>query len=79
MKTIYIDLWYQVIARPRYDRRLADSLRRAHNRIVYGKQKAVDVPVALTEQVAALSQNRATAKRVVIEPETGFYNGEMRS
>ena len=77
--TVYGDLYFQEVAKPRPDRYLANQLRRAHNRIVYGKQKAVEVPVALTEQVAAMSQGKATGKRVVIEPETGFFNGEMRS
>ena len=80
--TIYGELWYKVIAKPRYDQRLADQLRRAHNRTLRSRmqgQKAVDIPVSFAEEVTKLSNGKATAKRTIIEPETGFYNGELRS
>ena len=77
--TVYGELWHKVIAKPRYDQRLADQLRRAHNRIIFGEQKPVDIPVSFAEEVTKLSQGKATAKRIIIEPESGFYNGELRS
>ena len=75
--TVYSELYMREIARPHRDQRLADQLRRAHNRIVYGKQKPAVVDADFAEEVTALSQGRATGKRLVID--TGFYNGEMRS
>ena len=80
--TVYSDLWYQVIARPRYDKRLADQLRRAHNRAVMKRingEKATDVPVSFDEEVTALSQGKATAKRTIIEPLSSFNHAELRS
>ena len=80
--TVYSELYIREIARPHRDQRLADQLRRAHNRIVakaVNGKKPVVVDVAFAEEVTALSQGKATAKRIIIEPETGFYNGELRS
>lgn len=78
--TVYGELYLREIARPHRDQRLATQLRRAHNRAVdriLNGQKPVDLPVSFAENVTALSQGKATAKRVSIE--TGFYNGELRS
>ena len=38
--TIYLDLWYKVIATPRYNKRVADCLRRAHNHLLQRKRRS---------------------------------------
>lgn len=37
--TIYSDLWYKVIATPRYNKRVADSLRCAHNHLLQRRRR----------------------------------------
>ena len=78
--TVYGDQYFQEVAKPHPDWVLATQLRRAHNRALRRRsrgQKPVDVPVSFDEQVTALSQGKATAKRV--SAGSGFYHGEMRS
>ena len=60
--TIYSDLWYKVIATPRYDKRLADSLRRAHNRAIQARRKSFGGHDS--ESVSRLENGRATAIRI---------------
>lgn len=38
--TIYSDLWYKLIATPRYNKPVADSLRRAHNHLLQRKRRS---------------------------------------
>ena len=40
--TIYSDLWYKVIAQPRYDKRVAKALRLAHNHALQRKMKSAN-------------------------------------
>jgi len=78
--TVYGDLYFQEIAKPHPDGTLATQLRRAHNRALRkrnSRQKPVDVPVSFDEEVAAMSQGKATAKRTSVG--SGFYHAEMRS
>ncbi len=38
--TIYIELWYKLIATPRYNKRVANSLRLAHNHLLQRKRRS---------------------------------------
>lgn len=61
--TIYSDLWYKVIAQPRYDKKVADSLRRAHNRLLQRKAKRTRTG-EFGVDVSRLENGRATGLRV---------------
>ncbi len=60
--TIYSDLWYKVIAQPRYDKKVADSLRRAHNHLLQRKAKRTSTG-EFGVDVARLEAGNATALR----------------
>lgn len=60
--TIYIDLWYKLIATPRYDKRVADRLRRAHNHAIQKRVRSTDAGRFGTE-VACLETGKATGLR----------------
>lgn len=59
--TIYSDLWYKVIATPRYDKRVADKLRLAHNHLIQRKIKSASAG-EFGVDVARLENGKATAK-----------------
>ena len=59
--TIYSDLWYKVIATPRYDKRVADKLRLAHNHLIQRKMKSASAGEFGVE-VSRLNGDKATAK-----------------
>lgn len=61
--TVYSDLWYQVIARPRYDKKLADSLRRAHNRLLQRRLKSA-IAGEMGVEVSRIENGHATGLRV---------------
>ena len=60
--TIYSDLWYKLIAQPRYDKKVADRLRRAHNHAIQRRMKSTDAGRFGTE-VACLESGKATGLR----------------
>jgi len=62
--TIYSDLWYKVIATPRYDKNVADRLRRAHNHALQRRMKSTDAGRFGTE-VSELDQGQATGLRTI--------------
>ena len=61
--TIYSDLWYKVIAQPRYDKRVAKALRLAHNHLLQRKAKS-NVAGEFGIDVAKLEYGKATQMRV---------------
>ena len=60
--TIYSDLWYKVIATPRYDKRVADRLRLAHNHLLQRKMKAATAG-EFGVDVSRLEDGKATVLR----------------
>jgi hypothetical protein len=64
--TIYSDLWYKLIATPRYDKKVADRLRRAHNHLLQRKVKSADAGRFGTE-VSELREGRAVGLRTTRE------------
>lgn len=64
--TIYSDLWYKLITTPRYDKRIADRLRRAHNHAIQRRMKfAADICEGV--EVSELREGQATGLRTTWE------------
>lgn len=60
--TIYSDLWYKVIATPRYDKRIAQTLRLAHNHLIQRRTKS-NVAGEWGVEVSQIENGRATGLR----------------
>ena len=67
--TIYSDLWYKVIATPRYNKKVADRLRLAHNHLLQRKAKS-NVAGEFGVDVSQLENGKATGLRVSSPPVT---------
>ena len=65
--TIYSDLWYKLIATPRYDKKVADRLRRAHNRLLSRRMRRADAGDWGVE-VTRLEDGQATELRATYPP-----------
>ena len=65
--TIYSDLWYKLISTPRYDKKVAARLRRAHNHALQRRAKSTDAGRWGTE-VACLETGKATGLRTAYPP-----------
>ena len=61
--TIYSEMWYKVISQPRYNKKVADSLRRAHNHLLQRRMRAA-VSGEFGVDVARLEAGKATGLRV---------------
>lgn len=61
--TIYLELWYKVIAQPRYNKKVADRLRLAHNHLIQRRAKS-NVTGEFGVDVSQLENGRATCLRV---------------
>ncbi len=72
--TIYSDLWYKVIAQPRYDKKVADSLRRAHNRLLQRRLKSA-VAGVMGVEVSRIEEGRATGLRATYYPHVDYEDG----
>jgi hypothetical protein len=67
--TIYLELWYKVIATPRYDKKVADKLRLAHNHLLQRRAKST-VAGEFGVDVSRLENGKATGMRVTSPPVT---------
>lgn len=65
--TIYLELWYKLIATPRYNKKVADRLRRAHNHAIQKRVRSTDAARFGTE-VSRLEYGTATGLRVTSPP-----------
>lgn len=70
--TIYSDLWYKVIATPRYNKRVADSLRRAHNHLLQRRRRSARAGGFGGVDVSRMENGKATSL-VVSYPNSEDY------
>ena len=72
--TIYSDLWYKLIATPRYDKKIADRLRRAHNHALQRRAKNAKGDFEGVD-VSRIENDRATGLSVTYPFHVDYEDG----